>query len=228
MDRLFTRAVDGASAPHVCKICKFAKPPRAFANSETDVTHWHAVACVVDERQFARPCTRAGELATTAGMAYLLPGNGQGPEMDCLHTPTHTDPPRPPVRDRNEMVCLHALTHTHTPSAVNQGREWFALHFPRGLGPETLPRNCHKMWRAVLSAHVVSWAPPTHTHPLTRPENVWIASPDTQCPALYFVNPFELLSGTGDGRNRVCKTAARVCKLGRRRNSLACTGLRSR
>jgi len=42
---------------------EFAKRPRAFANSETDVTRWHAVACVVDEREFARLCTRAGVAA---------------------------------------------------------------------------------------------------------------------------------------------------------------------
>jgi len=39
---------------------EFAKLPRAFANSKTDVTLWHAVVWVVDNREFARPCARAG------------------------------------------------------------------------------------------------------------------------------------------------------------------------
>jgi len=38
---------------------EFAKLPRAFANSKTDVTHWHAVVCVVDEREFAMRGARA-------------------------------------------------------------------------------------------------------------------------------------------------------------------------
>ena len=38
---------------------KFAKPPRAFAKLENDVTHWHAVVWVVDERELARLCARA-------------------------------------------------------------------------------------------------------------------------------------------------------------------------
>jgi hypothetical protein len=46
----------------------FAKPPRASANLENDVTQWHAVVCVVDEREFAGD---ARGLATTARVAYL-------------------------------------------------------------------------------------------------------------------------------------------------------------
>ena len=37
---------------------KFAKRPRGFANLKNDVTDWYAVTCVVDEREFARRCTK--------------------------------------------------------------------------------------------------------------------------------------------------------------------------
>jgi len=49
---------------------QFAKRPRSFANSENDVTHYSTLVCVVDEREFATPCTkrrsRKGEFRSTA------------------------------------------------------------------------------------------------------------------------------------------------------------------
>jgi hypothetical protein len=39
---------------------EFAKLPRAFANSESDVTPCYTVALAVHEREFARRCARAG------------------------------------------------------------------------------------------------------------------------------------------------------------------------
>jgi len=64
-------------------------------------------------------------------------------------------------------LIFHATVQQTSAGVVAPVRalKWFALHFPRGLGPETPPRNCHKMWRAVLSAHVVSWDPATYTTP---------------------------------------------------------------
>jgi hypothetical protein len=53
-------------------IAKFAKRPRAFANLENDVTHWYPGVCVVDEREFARPCARAGGQAAIKDIDLLL------------------------------------------------------------------------------------------------------------------------------------------------------------
>jgi len=68
----------GFSRPQVCKVCDFAKKPRAFANSENDVTHSCAVACVVDEREFARSAL----------------GRGGRPGMDSSHLLSRCSQPK--------------------------------------------------------------------------------------------------------------------------------------